>query len=104
MNKKKKDYEDRMKGGKNENQEQKVDIHKIENKKNSGGKYSKEKLNKLESNLSDDSNDFSALKFSPLNIAFTSLAASDNSTPLMSLELFFISGGSFPLEISALPL
>ena len=57
MNKKKKDYEDRMKGGKNENQEQKVDIHKIENKKNSGGKYSKEKLNKLESNLSDDSND-----------------------------------------------
>ena len=46
-----------MKGGKNENQEQKVDIHKIENKKNSGGKYSKEKLKNLESNLSDDSND-----------------------------------------------
>ena len=57
VNKKKKDYEDRMKGGKNENQEQKVDIHKIENKKNSGGKYSKEKLKNLESNLSDDSND-----------------------------------------------
>ena len=35
----------------------KVDIHKIENKKNSGGKYSKEKLKNLESNLSDDSND-----------------------------------------------
>ena len=29
VNKKRKDYEDRMKEGKNENQEQKVDIHKI---------------------------------------------------------------------------
>ena len=49
LNKKNKDE------GKNENQEQKININKIENKKNNGGKYSKEKLKKLENNLSDDS-------------------------------------------------
>jgi hypothetical protein len=55
-NKKKKDEEERKKGEKKEDKEQKVDINKIDNKKNNNGKFSKEKLNqKLDLNLSNDS-------------------------------------------------
>ena len=55
--KKEKDKEARKKGGKKVNNEQKVDINNIDNKKKiNNGKYSKEKL-KPDFNLSDDSDD-----------------------------------------------
>ena len=57
-NKKKKDEEERKKEEKKGDKEQKVDINKIDNKKNNNGKYSKEKLKKkLDLDLSNESND-----------------------------------------------
>ena len=54
-NKKKKDKKEKEKEETQENKEQKVDINIINNKKNAGGKYSKEKLKKLDLDFSDDS-------------------------------------------------
>ena len=56
-NKKKKDKKEKEKEKEEtqENKEQKVDINIINNKKNAGGKYSKEKLKKLDLDFSDDS-------------------------------------------------